>query len=177
MRKHIIALVAGIASFPLLMLLGEGIGDAAGWVFTAIYYFVCQFFLSRGHERAYGDWSVMLTLDASSLVLILLNLAQGGPGFRGNLAWLFCLLGGTFAGAIAAALAARSGRSGLWGSGPIPRPVVAGAGALVFGLVGFVVGEFAAGRSGPLPANVGFGLGAAFGAYFADHRQGRLGIV
>src|SRR5512141_600867 len=97
MRKHVIAVVAGIASFLPLMFLGETIGGAWAFAFMAVYFFVCQFFLSRGHKRAYADWSLMLALDAFTLLLVFF-LADGRLGSSDNRHLLFCALGGTLAG-------------------------------------------------------------------------------
>ncbi len=177
MRKHVFAVVAGVVSFLPGTLVAETIGDAWAAAFMAVYFFVCQFFLSRGHERAYADWSLMLALDASTLLLVSLAAVDGRLTSSDNLQLLFAVLGGTFAGAVVAALAARSGRSWLWSNGRIPRPLVAGAGALVFSLAGWALGEIGWGRTAALPANLGLGLGAAVGAYLADGRRGRLELV
>ena len=117
MPKALIAFFLGLFSFLLFMFIGEtllsyygNVGLAAAFILMAAYFFICQFFLSRGNPDAFlKDWPIMLALDAVFLLVLIpmvlserleVVLAQG----LGIL--LFCC-GGTLAGAFAASKAAR----------------------------------------------------------------------
>ncbi len=117
MPKALIAFFLGLFSLPLYMLIGEplssyygNVGLVAAFIIMAAYFFICQFFLSRGHPDAFlKDWPIMLALDALLLVVLIpmvllerleVVLAQG-------LGILFFCCGGTLAGAFAASKAAR----------------------------------------------------------------------
>jgi hypothetical protein len=117
MPKALIAFFLGLFSFLLFMFVGEtllyyygNVGLAAAFILMAAYFFICQFFLSRGNPDAFlKDWPIMLALDAVFLLVLIpmilgerleVVLAQG----LGIL--LFCC-GGTLAGAFAASKAAR----------------------------------------------------------------------
>jgi len=86
------------------------VGLVAVFIIMAAYFFICQFFLSRGNPDAFlKDWPIMLALDAVFLLVLIpmtlserleVVLAQG----LGIL--LFCC-GGTLSGAFAASKAAR----------------------------------------------------------------------
>jgi hypothetical protein len=190
MRKHVIAVVAGIASFFPWMVLGEGVGMVPAFMFVAAYYFICQFFLSRGHERAYAsDWGLMLALNASTFLVVILSAAlerNRAVMVTQSLPLLLCAGGGTVAGALAAAQAARSGRSGLWGTGPLPNALVLAAGGLAFGFAGLALGAMLGaqvGRAlhehwiGAAGANAGLALGVAVGTHVFNRGRGRLGLV
>ncbi len=118
MKRILPAFGLGLLFFFLLFLVGEGLGlelpDFVAvllmFVLSAAYFFICQFFLSRGNPHAFPkDWPVMLALDAvwiiSFFIMILVEqrgaiLGQGLPIFIG-------CLGGTWAGAVMAAQIAR----------------------------------------------------------------------
>jgi len=117
MPKALIAFFLGLFYFLLFMFVGEtlssyygNVGLAAAFILMAAYFFICQFFLSRGNPDAFlKDWPIMLALDAVLLLVLIpmalserleVVLAQG----LGIL--LFCC-GGTLAGAFAASKAAR----------------------------------------------------------------------
>jgi len=117
MRKVLTALILGLISFPLFFLFGEpllsayeGAGLTATFIVMAVYFFVCQFFLSRGNPDAlFKDWPIMLALDAVQLVMLILIvllerleviLSQG-------LGILLSCCGGTLAGAFVASMRAR----------------------------------------------------------------------
>ena len=69
MAKKIAALVLGIISFFLMFALGEELGVTVTFIITGIYYFLSQFFLSRGNTRAlYEDWPLILLLNAALIV-------------------------------------------------------------------------------------------------------------
>lgn len=112
------AFLLGLLSFFLMMFIGEflvkPLGETMGLLATfsalAVYFFICQFLLSRGNPDAWrSDWRIMLALDAVTIIVVCIMvtaenrdvaLAQA-PG------WLLSTCGGTFAGALAASLVAR----------------------------------------------------------------------
>jgi hypothetical protein len=112
------AFLLGLSSFVLMMLVGESLlkpfGETMALVVTfsslAVYFFICQFLLSRGNPDALRtDWRIMLALGAVPLVSVVIMilvervdviLAQG-TGI------LLASCGGIFAGAFAASRAAR----------------------------------------------------------------------
>lgn len=116
--RGLVAFFLGLLSFFLFMFIGETLsyryGDAGLFVTfvpMSVYFLTCQFFLSRGNPNAYRtDWPIMLALD-SVLLLVLISmvltenreviLVQG-------LGILVSCCGGTWAGALAASLRARS---------------------------------------------------------------------
>jgi hypothetical protein len=120
MPKALSAFFLGLLSFFLFMVAGEAasyhlgdVGFILAFILMAAYFFICQFLLSRGNSNAYRkDWPIMLALDAILLlaffVMVLAErkeviLSQG-------LGILLSCCGGTFAGAVAASLAARRKR-------------------------------------------------------------------
>ena len=117
MRKVLPGLVLGLISFPLLFAIGETLlsnyGDAgltATFFVMAVYFFVCQFLLSRGNPDAlFKDWPIMLGLAAFQLILLIpmvllesleVILSQG-------VGILLSCCGGTLAGAFVASKRAR----------------------------------------------------------------------
>jgi len=117
LSKALIAFFLGLLSFLLFMFVGETLmhvlGDAGlflAFILMAVYFFICQSLLSRGNPVAYRkDWPIMLALDSILLLSVFamvlterleVILAQG-------LGILLSCCGGTFAGAVAASLAAR----------------------------------------------------------------------
>jgi hypothetical protein len=118
MNRSLAAFLLGLLSFLLMMFIGESlarpIGDTMAMIVTfssmAVYFFICQFTLSRGNADALRtDWRVMLALAAVPLASVVLMslvekgdviLAQG-PGI------LLSTCAGTLAGAFAASRAAR----------------------------------------------------------------------
>ena len=112
------AFLLGVLSFILMMFIGEFLGKLIGETMglfatfsaLAVYFFICQFLLSRGNPDALRtDWRIMLALAAVPLVCVVIMalvekadviLAQG-TGI------LLASCGGTFAGAFAASRAAR----------------------------------------------------------------------
>jgi hypothetical protein len=120
MPKALIAFFLGVFSFFLFMFIGDAssyylgdVGFVVTFILMGVYFFSCQFFLSRGNPDAFlKDWPIMLALNAVLLLLLIpmvfserleVVLAQG----LGIL--LFCC-GGTLAGAFAASKAAHRKR-------------------------------------------------------------------
>jgi len=81
MWKILVAFVLGLFSFPLLFLLGEGMqippgipaAQYIGWgIFIIVfggYFFISEYFLSRGNPQAlWKDWPVVLALTATLIV-------------------------------------------------------------------------------------------------------------
>ena len=110
MRRSVRALGLGFLAFFLFMFVGEALGLVTASVLMAVYFSTCQFLLSRGNVDAYrADWLVMLALDATllvaGLVMVLVErrdvILSQGPGI------VLSCCGGTYAGAVAASLAAR----------------------------------------------------------------------
>ena len=117
MKKEPVALVLGVFSFFLFFFIGEtasfhwgDTGLIVAFIMMAAYFFICQFLLSRGNPDAHRkDWTVMLALDVIWIVLLIVMvfgekrevvLSQG-------LGILVACFGATWAGALAASLAAR----------------------------------------------------------------------
>jgi hypothetical protein len=118
MSKALIAFFLGLFSFLLFMFVGESIswhfGEYAGlvvvFIVMTIYFFFCQFFLSRGNPKAFPkDWPIMLALDAVLLFVLIpkaLLETQEVILAQGSVIFISCC-GGTLAGAFAASKAAR----------------------------------------------------------------------
>ncbi len=194
-RRLLVAFAAGLASlFPWFGLVDKHVAMASA--FMAAYYLLAQLLLSRGRPRAYGtDWATMLVLDAPAL---LLGLAFLGRSPVECIPLLYCTVAGTYAGAVAASLGARSRWPVLRGSAPLPRVLIVSAGAFVGGLA---VTPFAAVLESVLARSIGCAppggraqvtaaclwlfkassiigaLGMAVGAYLAGRRRGRLALL
>jgi hypothetical protein len=86
------------------------VGLIPTFILLAVYFFFCQFRLSRGHSDALRqDWPIMLALNAVPLLMVFgIVLVQTWPVIlsQGLGIFLACC-GGTFAGALAASRAAR----------------------------------------------------------------------
>jgi hypothetical protein len=89
---------------------GESAGLPAAFAALSVYFFLCQFLLSRNHPNAHReDWRDMLLLDGAMLVFVLIVVAQGvwdiilsqGTGM------LLSTCGGTYAGAVVASVTAK----------------------------------------------------------------------
>ena len=118
MSKGWFAFFLGLFSFFLYMFIGESFSDyygenvglAAAFILVAAYFFVCQFFLSRGNPNAFPkDWPIMLALDAVLLFCLIpmaLLETQEVVLAQGSVILLSCC-GGTLAGAFVASKAAR----------------------------------------------------------------------
>jgi hypothetical protein len=99
-----IAFLLGVGSFVLMMAVGEGSGLVAAFAVLTVYFFVCQFLLSRGNRGAMRtDGLVMLALAAVPLVAVVLMavtekrevLLSQGAGLL--LSTVVGILGGAFA--------------------------------------------------------------------------------
>jgi hypothetical protein len=109
-RKVAIAIPLGLLSFLLLFLVGETAGLFAAFAALTVYFFSCQFLLSRGNSRALRqDWSIMLVLDAILLitVLIMALVEKRDVVMSQGIGILLSCCGGTLAGAFAASRTAR----------------------------------------------------------------------
>jgi hypothetical protein len=118
MKRALPAFGLGILFFFLLFLVREGLGlELPGlvavllmFVLSAAYFFICQFFLSRGNPHAFPkDWPVMLALDAVWIIsfFIMILVEERGVIPSQGLPILIGCLGGTWAGAAVAAQIAR----------------------------------------------------------------------
>jgi hypothetical protein len=116
--KALIAFFLGLFSFFLYIFVGESsshyfgenVALAVWFILMFAYFFICQFFLSRGNANAFPkDWPIMLALDAV-LLLALIPMAiletQEVILYQGSGILLSCC-GGTLAGAFAASKVAR----------------------------------------------------------------------
>jgi putative effector of murein hydrolase len=110
MRKTWIAFLLGLPSFLVLMFVGETAGLIAAFTSLAVYFFVCEFLLSRRNIDAYRkDWPFMLALDATPFVVVFIMvlvekravILEQGPGI------LLSACGGTYAGAVVASITAK----------------------------------------------------------------------
>lgn len=112
------AFFLGLFSVFLFFFLGErlsyyhgNVGLFITFVVMLAYFFTCQFFLSRGNPDAHRkDWPVMVALDAVLLLLLIpmVVLERGAAVLAQGLGILVSCCGGTWAGAFAASLRARS---------------------------------------------------------------------
>lgn len=118
MKRILSAFGLGLLFFFLLFLVGEGLGLELPdfvvvllmFVLSAAYFFICQFFLSRGNPHAFPkDWPVMLALDAVWIIsfIIMILVEKRGAILGQGLPILVGCLGGTWAGAFAASMKAR----------------------------------------------------------------------
>jgi hypothetical protein len=117
MSRGFLAVLLGLISFPLSFAIAEpllskygGAGLAAAFVVMAVYFFVCQFFLSRGNPDAlFKDWPIMLGLDATQLIMVVLIvlLERLDVVLSQGLGILLSCCGGTLAGAFVASNSAR----------------------------------------------------------------------
>ncbi len=183
------AVLLGVASFFPWLFLGETVGLVPAFIFVAVYYFVAQLFLSRGRARAYAtDWTTMLALDASTFVVAIISTAVENRGVlvTQTIPLLISVVGGTFAGAVAAALAAR--RPELPPSTELRKGLIVAGGACVFGsaalaisgILGHLLAQAAPVHGWWLGGAITFAggaLGSAWGAHVADHMEGRLALV
>jgi hypothetical protein len=118
MSKAWIAFLLGLFSFFLYLFVGESSSHFFGenvawavWFFLMFaYFFLCQFFLSRGNPNAFPkDWPIMLALDAVLLVILIPMVVletQEVVLAQGSVILLSCC-GGTLAGAFAASKVTR----------------------------------------------------------------------
>ena len=75
MPKKIIAFILGLISFFLFFALGEELGIKVAFLGICIYYFISQYFLSRGNPQAlFKDWLIILLLNATLIVTAVLTL-------------------------------------------------------------------------------------------------------
>lgn len=104
MPKVFGAFLLGLLSLVPMMFVGEVIGIGAAFAFLAVYFFLCQFFLSRKNPRAHKDWITMLALAAVPLavVAIMTVLERREVTLSQGLGILASTCGGTWVGAFAA---------------------------------------------------------------------------
>ena len=117
MEKSTVAFFLGLFSVFLLFFIGEKLsyryGDVGGFMTAAVllvYFFTCQFFLSRGNPNAIRtDWPIMLLLDGILLLLLIpmVLLERREVVLTQGLGILVPCCGGTWAGAFAASMIAR----------------------------------------------------------------------
>ncbi|MCR4408716.1 MAG: hypothetical protein QHH43_02690 [Candidatus Saccharicenans sp.] len=118
MIKALVAFFLGLFYFVVFMfvggLAGGYLGDMASAIITGIvvlaYFFICQFLLSRGHPQAlFQDWPIMLTLNATNIILFVRVLAEtkGAVFPLAALGLLFVSSAGTLGGAFVASQAAK----------------------------------------------------------------------
>jgi hypothetical protein len=71
MLKTLLAFFLGLLSFIVLREVGEGMGVLVDFIVMTVYFFVCQFLLSRGKVNAHlKDRPVMLALEATVFVVV-----------------------------------------------------------------------------------------------------------
>ena len=116
-RRMVVAATLGFLSVPLFFAIGEPLNSAYGvpglaatFSVMAVYFFTCQFFLSRGNPGAlFGDWPVMLALDAVWIFILIpmVLLERSEVIVSQGLGVLLSCFGCTLAGAFAASKRAR----------------------------------------------------------------------
>ncbi len=112
MPKAALAFLLGVISFFLLFFIGEpatyhlgDVGLIPTFLLMAVYFFICQFQLSRGNPDAYRkDWPVMLALDAVLIVALFVMILSERLEvvLTQGLGILVSCFGATWAGAFAA---------------------------------------------------------------------------
>jgi hypothetical protein len=119
MAKPIVAFILGAFSFFLSFAIGEPLiyqfgntGLIPTFVILMAYFFICQFFLSRGNPAVFQkNWATMLALDGVPLLLVVYIGVQwenhGAVFWTQGLGILVSSLGGTLAGAVVASIKAR----------------------------------------------------------------------
>jgi uncharacterized membrane protein len=110
MTKVAITFFLGLFSFLLFMFVGESAGLPAAFAALSVYFFLCQFFLSRNHADAHRkDWRVMLLLDGVMLVTVLIMVTGGNWDtiLSQGIGALLSTCGGTYAGAVVASVTAK----------------------------------------------------------------------
>jgi len=113
MKRVLIAFSLGLFPFYLSMFVLETVAAiTAGYAAIIVsvivmiaYYFICQFFLSRGHPNAlFKDWPIMLALGAAGLVISIIEASN--KSLEGFLTWVLGFLIVCFAGILGGAFAA-----------------------------------------------------------------------
>lgn len=92
------------------MEVGEKLGVVTGLLALAAWCFTCQFLRSRGDVQAHRrNWSGMLLVGALpvAIVVLMMLVERRGIVLTGAPAILIAGVGGTYAGALAAAVIAR----------------------------------------------------------------------
>ena len=110
MTKVAITFLLGLFSFLVFMFVGESAGLPAAFAALSVYFFLCQFFLSRNHPDAHRkDWRIMLLLDGVMLVTVLIMVAGGNwdTVLTQGIGALLSTCGGTYAGAVVASVTAK----------------------------------------------------------------------
>jgi len=109
MSRHWIALLLGLLSFVVLMFVGETFGLPAAAAAAAVYFCLCQFFLSRGNMAAHHNWSLMLALDAVTILATVMMVIAENWSVIVSQAPVFLVVPcvATYLGAVLASLAAR----------------------------------------------------------------------
>ena len=119
MSKVFGAFILGVLSFVVFMFVGETADNIFGaiaafiatFILMAVYFFICQFLLSRGNPHAFcKDWPIMLVLNATIIVVLFVSVLvekQGAVFLIQALGILLACFAGTIAGAVVASLAAR----------------------------------------------------------------------
>ena len=110
MTKVAITFFLGLFSFLVFMFVGESAGLPASFAALSVYFFLCQFFLSRNHPDAHRkDWRMMLLLDGVMLVLFLIMVKSGNwdTVLTQGIGALLSTCGGTYAGAVVASITAK----------------------------------------------------------------------
>jgi hypothetical protein len=111
MIKALGAFFLGVLSIPLAFVVGEPLGVFALCIAMAAYFFICQFWLSRGNPHAFlKDWPIMILLNAVFFLFQFIcfflpdnrNVTYALLGF----AILLACFAGTLAGAFVASRAA-----------------------------------------------------------------------
>jgi len=112
MWRLLIAFLLGLASFLLLMFVGETAGLTAAGAALMVYFSVCQFLLSWGEVDAHRNWRLMLTLDAVELlsVAIMVVVEKWPVILSQGPVILFGTCGGTYLGGLLASMMARRRR-------------------------------------------------------------------
>jgi hypothetical protein len=115
--RMVVAGALGFLAVPLYFVVAHllqsghsALGLTPTFVMMALYFFACQFFLSRGHPGAlFEDWPIMLALDLV-WIFVLVSMALLEPLeviLNQGIGMFISCFGGTLAGAFAASRRAR----------------------------------------------------------------------
>ena len=115
--RMVVAAALGFLSVPLFFAIGYtvpfhhgALGLTTTFIAMAVYFFACQFFLSRGHPNAlFNDWPIMLALTTVWIIILtaMVLVESREVVLSYALGILFSCLGCTLAGAFMASKRAR----------------------------------------------------------------------
>lgn len=112
MRKALIAVILGVIPVLAFVFFGEWLSAKLGPISSLgllfVYFFICQFLLSRGHlDACRKDGAVTIALDIAWIVFMIITLAGKRLTVPWGIGFILSCIVGTWAGAAAASIGAR----------------------------------------------------------------------